>query len=205
MSPEASPVVDLLFEVGGSVLPADCAYALARAVVGILPWLEQEPGAGVHPFKAAPTDRGTLLVSRRSRLTLRIPRARVADAGALTGQTLDIAGQPLRVGPAQPRELAPFATLYSRFVDTGAVDEARFVEDVAALLRELGSPCKFLCGQRRRARAAEDDISGYSVMLHEVPREQSVYLQQRGLGRHRLLGCGILVPHKSIRAVRIED
>ncbi len=198
-------MLDLLFEVEGSALPADYAYALSRAVVAILPWLEDEPWAGIHPLKGAYTDRGTILVSRRSRLALRVPRGRVAQAAALAGRSLDISGHSLRIGAGRTRELTSFATLYSRFVDTGSADEARFVEDVAALLQELATQSKFLCGQRRRGHAAEGEIAGYSVMLHEVPREQSVYLQERGLGRHRLLGCGILIPHKSIRAVRIED
>lgn len=205
MSQGEETVVDLLFQVEGDYLPADYALPLSRALLRQLPWLEGEPGAGIHPFKGAPTDRGTVLVSRRSRLTLRIPRARVAAAAALAGQALDVAGQVLRLGATQTRELPSFATLYSRFVDTGSSEEVRFVDDVTALLRELGASCKFLCGQRRRGSVDEGEISGYSVMLHEVPREQSVYLQERGLGRHRLLGCGILVPHKSIRAVRVED
>jgi hypothetical protein len=42
-------------------------------------------------------------------------------------------------------------------------------------------------------------------MLHNVKLKESVALQQVGLGKHRLLGGGILIPHKSIRAVRAED
>lgn len=205
MSEPQAKVLDLMFEVGGNTLPADYALPLSQALLRLLPWLEDEPWAGIHPFKGAPTDRGTVLVSRRSRLALRLPRERVEDAAKLAGQVLDVAGQSLRIGAAQRRELTPFATLYSRFVDTGTPDEPHFVEDVNWLLRELGVSCKFLCGQRHQAHAAEGEICGYSVMLYEVAREQSVYLQERGLGRHRLLGCGILVPHKSIRAVRIED
>lgn len=204
MSEPAAKVLDLLFEVEGKVLPADFALPLWRELLRLLPWLESEPLAGIHPLKGAPTDRGTVLVSRRSRLALRLPRERLEDAAVLTGHTLDIAGHALGIGAARVRELSVFATLYSRFVDTGSADEARFLEDVTALLQELGTPCKFLCGQRRRGHAAEGEISGYSVMLHEVAREHSIHLQERGLGRHRLLGCGILVPHKSIRAVRIE-
>lgn len=202
MTPE---MVDLSFEVEGAALPADYAWALYRAVAQVLPWLESETGAGIHPLKGAPTDRGTLLVSRRSRLILRLPTARVRDAGRLTGSVLDIGGAPLRVGAAKVRELAPFATLYARFVTTGSKEEEDFLKDVAALLEGLGARCKFMCGQRRRARGGDGDIEGYSVMLHEVPLDDSVALQRHGLGRGRMLGCGMLVPHKSIRAVRREE
>lgn len=202
MTPE---MVDLSFEVEGNALPADYAWALCRAVAEVLPWLEAEPGAGIHPVKGAPTDRGTLLVSRRSRLILRLPAARVQDAGRLTGCSLDIGGAPLRVGAARVRALTPFATLYARFVTTGSADEQDFLKDVAGLLEGLGTRCKFMCGRSRQARTGEGEIAGFSVMLHEVLPEESVALQQRGLGPGRMLGCGMLVPHKSIRAVRREE
>lgn len=202
MTPE---MVDLSFEVEGAALPADYAWALYRAVAQVLPWLESETGAGIHPLKGAPTDRDTLLISRRSRLILRLPAARVRDAERLTGCTLDVAGAPLRVGPARVRALVPFATLYARFVTTGSRDEAAFLEDVAGLLEGLGTRCKFMCGRSRLARTGEGEIAGFSVMLHEVLLEESLALQQRGLGGGRMLGCGMLVPHKSIRAVRREE
>ncbi len=200
-----APMVDLLFEVEGDTLAADYAWALYRAVAAILPWLESEPGAGIHPLKGAPTDRGTLLISRRSRLILRLPAARAQEAERLTGSTLDVGGVPLRVGAARVRELTPFATLYARFVTTGSGEEQAFVHDVAILLKELDTRCKFMCGKSRQARTGEGEIAGFSVMLHEVLLEESVALQQRGLGGGRMLGCGMLVPHKSIRAVRRED
>lgn len=198
-------MMDLRFEVEGDTLPGDYAYALCQAVAQVLPWLESEPGAGIHPLKGAPTDRGTLLVSRRSRLILRLPASRVGDAERLTGCTLDIGGAPLRIGSSTVKELIPFATLYARFVTTGSGEEAAFLQDVAGLLEGLGTRCKFMCGKSRQARIGEGEIVGFSVMLHEVLLEESVALQQRGLGRGRVLGCGMLVPHKSIRAVRREE
>jgi CRISPR-associated protein Cas6 len=200
-----TPMVDLVFEVEGDTLPADHAWALGREVQRILPWLESEPGAGIHPLKGAPTDRDTLLLSRRSRLILRLAADRVQEAERLTGSILDIAGAPLRVGTSRVKELLPFPTLYARFVTTGSGEEAAFVRDVAGLLEELGTRCKFMCGKSRRARTGEGEIAGFSVMLHEVLLEESVALQRRGLGSGRMLGCGMLVPHKSIRAVRREE
>jgi len=39
-------------------------------------------------------------------------------------------------------------------------------------------------------------------MLAELSLEESVRLQQRGLGSHRSMGCGIFLPHKGISAVK---
>jgi CRISPR-associated protein Cas6 len=204
MSAASPAMLDLLFDVEGDTLPSDHGYALFRAVAAVLPWLAGAPDAGIHPLRGAPTDRGTLLLSRRSKLGLRLPEERAADAAVLSGQTLEVAGCPLRVGSAKARPLSPFTTLYARFVVTGSTAEDAFLEDVAAMLSDLGTRAKFMCGRRRALRTATEEIGGFSVMLHEVLYDESVYLQQRGLGHNRTLGCGILIPHKSIRAVRIE-
>ncbi|TCJ15700.1 hypothetical protein EZJ19_06425 [Parasulfuritortus cantonensis] len=41
-------------------------------------------------------------------------------------------------------------------------------------------------------------------MLHDVSLEQSLQVQEQGLGRHRAYGCGLFVPHKSIKEVAID-
>jgi CRISPR/Cas system CSM-associated protein Csm4 (group 5 of RAMP superfamily) len=38
-------------------------------------------------------------------------------------------------------------------------------------------------------------------MLADLKPEESLRLQQQGLGPHRLMGCGIFIPHKGIDAV----
>jgi len=38
-------------------------------------------------------------------------------------------------------------------------------------------------------------------MLDGIDVEQSVLLQQRGIGAGRLLGCGLFLPHKGIDAI----
>jgi len=37
-----------------------------------------------------------------------------------------------------------------------------------------------------------------SLMLAGLTREQSLLLQQSGLGARRKLGCGLFIPHKDI-------
>jgi hypothetical protein len=38
-------------------------------------------------------------------------------------------------------------------------------------------------------------------MLHGLPIEYAIRVQQVGIGNERKLGCGIFIPHKSINAV----
>ena len=61
-------VVDVLFELSGTRVPADCAAALALAVSAALPWFEAEPRAGIHPLRAAPSTHEAAPATRRARL-----------------------------------------------------------------------------------------------------------------------------------------
>ena len=44
-------------------------------------------------------------------------------------------------------------------------------------------------------------LHAFSLLLHEMTPRDALILQQVGLGEHRLLGCGVFVPHKSAAAV----
>jgi hypothetical protein len=44
-------------------------------------------------------------------------------------------------------------------------------------------------------------VTGYSLMLDGLSPAASLRVLESGLGRHRRLGCGVFVPHKSSAAV----
>ncbi|GBE10416.1 MAG TPA: type I-MYXAN CRISPR-associated protein Cas6/Cmx6 [Gammaproteobacteria bacterium] len=207
-------IVDLAFAVSCRCLPPDHAHALSSALCEALPWLTHEPGAGVHLIHGAESgngwyrpedpERDVLYLSRRTRMTLRLPKARVADARALGGSELDVAGYALRIGEATVRPLSTLPTLFARYVvaDT-AQGEEDFLEDSAARLRETGIPVrKLLCGRSHSLRTPEGAIFTRSLMVADLDAEQSVRLQQCGLGRRRMMGCGLFIPHKGIAPVR---
>jgi CRISPR-associated protein Cas6 len=192
--------VDVLFAIRGTSLAADHRFLLLQQLTRHLPWLETEIAAGVHPLRSAHSDDGRLLLSRRVKLILRLPMARVDDALELTGKHLDIGDASLQVGTAVVRPLRPFGTLYAYFVAARSDDEDDFVREVSGWLGELSAPCSVVCGRRHALRAGERRVAGYSLMLHDLAPEHSLLLQQVGLGSDRKLGCGILVPHRSAAA-----
>ena len=204
-------VVDLLFKIDCPCLPLDHAAALAEAVVGVLPWLADETLAAIHPLYGAssgngwqrPDTDGFLQLSKRSRFILRLPQERIADAEALCGQTLDIAGLLLRLGPAHSRALSAQTTVFARQVRAEPTDtEDEFIEKSAAQLRRMGITLrKLLCGKAATINTANGPLFTRSLMLAELEPEHSVLLQQRGLGPDRLLGCGLFLPHKDIAPV----
>ncbi len=193
--------VDVVFSIRGKSIPRDHGFVLWRELRACLPWLDAEDSAGIHTIRGAPANDEMLLLTQRTKLVLRLPQARVADAQSLQGRQLDLDGYVLQIGASRQRPLLAFATLYSQLVCTGSDDELEFHGDIAAQLGKLDVACKFICGKQRALRAGQTELRGYSLMLHDLTLEQSTFLQQVGLGGHRKLGCGIFVPHKSIAAV----
>ena len=206
-------VQDLLFRIDCRTLPLDHAEALSDQICRHLPWLEDEPQAAIHLIHVAESANGwirpedpdneLLHVSRRTRMTLRLPSHRFGDARALVGQRLDIAGHPLTVGDFHLRPLSKLTTIFARHVDTGGTeDEAEFMRQVARELKERGIKVKkMMPGKLHRHRSAAGDILTRKLMLSDLQIPESLQLQEQGLGSRQLMGMGIFLPHKGIDAV----
>jgi CRISPR-associated protein Cas6 len=205
----AETMVDVAFSIAGTHLPRDHARPLARALVEQLPWLATEPLAGVHPIKLAGGggggggggDDACGLLPQRARLRLRVPGARVAALEALAGIRLDVDGCHLGLRALTVRDLLPHGTLFAPLVAADGPDELGFMLTVANSLRALQIDARSVCGLRGRIGAGAQPITGFSLMLHGLSAADSLRLQCGGLGPHRLLGCGIFVPHRSAAAV----
>jgi CRISPR-associated protein Cas6 len=206
-------VVDAVFAIECRSLPVDHAWALSAAIQAALPWFAGEPLAGLHTIHGASSASGwmrpegedaVLQLSRRTKLVLRLPEHRMADAVALTGRTLDVAGSPMRVGRLVPRPLQRIASLFSRSVIfEGAADEAAFVAAANEGLRALGVEAStMLCGRDVTLATPEGTFRTRSLMLTVATPAQSLLLQREGLGEARKLGCGLFIPHKDVGDLR---
>ena len=208
-------IVDVLFAMQCKSLPVDHAYALSAALQSALPWFGDEPELAVHTVHVAGSQNGWerppqgtdqhLIVSRRTRLTIRAPKHRVnALLEELHGKTLDVAGSPLTVGEGKIRPLSKERTLFARYVVT-QLDESEddFLGWAAAELRALDVFVrKALCGKATAIDTPDGPLNTRSLMLADLAPDESVRLQQHGLGPHRAMGCGIFIPHKGIDAVQ---
>ena len=192
--------VDVVFAVCGSRLPSGYAQALWEALLGRLPWLADEPQVGVHAIRGSACD-GGLLLSRRARLALRLPVHRLDDALALGGQVLEVGGERLELGDVRPRPLEPFPTLSAHFVATGLADTLAHQQTIEAMLGELQLPLRFICGRMQTVNLGARVVAGAELVLHELRPEQSLALQERGLGADRHLGHGLFLPHKTISGI----
>lgn len=192
--------VDVAFAVSGDYIARDYADGLYRALAAALPWLDDEPLAGVHPMRGLTPCGDGLMLGGRARLLLRAPAQRIADCERLQGARIELPA-PLTVGRISVRTLLAYPVLHARLVVTGAEDEAGFVADVERALADLALDCETIVGKRGELRTAGQRRVGFSLMLHGLSADDSLRVQAHGLGQHRKLGCGLFVPHKSIAAV----
>jgi len=193
-------VVDVAFAVQGGPIEREYAAALHETVAAALPWLEQEPAAGIHPLRGATVVDGLLCVGARTRLILRVPAARAQASFALEGRSLALR-EPLIVGRAQTRALLPHRTLYCPLVVTGDEAEERFLATVLQEVAARRIACEVIVGRAGSRRVTAGAQRGFSVMLHGVSAESSLRAQEEGVGGYRMFGCGLFVPHRSADAV----
>ncbi|MGO9919294.1 MAG: type I-MYXAN CRISPR-associated protein Cas6/Cmx6 [Isosphaeraceae bacterium] len=199
-------VIDLSFVLVGTTIPLDHGYALFSAICRVVPALHGDRRAGVHPIPGRQTAPGILSLTSRSRLKLRLPSEEIAPYIAVAGQSLGLDGHPVRVGIPSVEALVPAANLASRLVTfRHALDPNAFEADVRRELDRMqiaGTPhivpstrAKF-AGQplRRVLRIKGRRVVGYSLRMLGLTAEESMRLQEEGLGGRRRMGCGIFVP-----------
>jgi CRISPR-associated protein Cas6 len=194
-------MLDVSFPLKGKTLPRDHAEDLLAALCVHFSWLRSDPGTGIHAIKLVQGLDEPALLSQRTRLTLRVMAERAEELQALGDFALDIAGHSLQLGSAQARELLPHGTLYAYKVAADSVDEVAFMAGIANELAALDTTGVHICGKRQQMQIAGQTQQTFSLMLHGLSPAQSLRVQAHGLGPHRLLGCGLFVPHRSATAV----
>lgn len=207
-------VVDLSFKLECKALPMDHAWALSSALLESAPWLAHSERTAIHLIHGAEsgngwlrpeeTDGALIHLSRRTRFTLRLERENLDRAGELVGMQLDIAGHPLIINNFKQQLLLPQDTIFSRYIRTDAgLSEDDFLYQVAPLIEAQGIRIKKMLGGRQHVFQTPDGpLTTRSLMLSDLEKEESIRLQQRGIGDDQLMGMGIFLPHKGVAAVK---
>ena len=217
-------MIELHFPVLGTALSADHGYALYSALSRIVPDLHK-PNAGVlvGPIAGEYVGKRELrLDHRRSRLRLRLLPDHIGFVLPLAGRSLELGHHRVRLGVPQVRTLIPATVLSARMVTIkrsdrqdangtkGYMEPAAFLEAVRQELtrRGIGGKAEFplitvgdRAGQPRRRvlRIKEQKIIGFSVHVTDLNADESVRLQEAGLGGRRKMGCGFFVAMKETR------
>jgi CRISPR-associated protein Cas6 len=207
------PVVDVSFPLQITSAPRDHGYILYSAISRTVPGLHEAKWLGVHPLSGRPIDDHTLEMGRHARLRLRLPADKIPAILPLAGTTLNLMGLKAVVGAPTIHTLAPAASLDARMVaikltsaphrensalgretlDVGAFGaryEAEIERQLSAI--EIGRP--FQIRGRRSLTVAGRRVVGYSVRVTNLVEDESLRLQEMGIGGKRRMGCGVFRP-----------
>ena len=206
-------ILDLSFRIDCKCLPNDHAWLLSQSLQQALPWLSEISSAGIHLIHGAGSQNGwmrpegadaLMQLSKRTRLTLRIPSARVDEALELQGEQLEFGDYQIVVGKANVKTLSTYEVQFSHnVIFDPSMKEEQFLEHTADELRKLGiKPRKLMSGMQQKLRTPDGDVMTRSLMVADLEPQEAVALQETGLGDGRLLGCGIFIPHKGIKSAR---
>jgi CRISPR-associated protein Cas6 len=193
----------------------DHAWVLAQALQPILPWLAHEPLAGIHSIHVAESGNGWqrpddaqhqyLLPSKRTRFMLRIPNTRLEAVRVLSGKTLKLADCALQIGEMKTKPFTNAAVLFARYVLSSADEsEPEFLQRMAQAIKQVADfkVKKMMCGKTYQLYTPAAPLVTRHLMIADLDNDTSIRLQQYGLGGAHLMGCGLLLPHKSIKTLK---
>jgi CRISPR-associated protein Cas6 len=210
-----SDVLDLIFRLTGTTLPADHSYALYGAVCRVVPEFHRQTSLGIHPINGRLAGDRKLAVTPATTLRLRLPATLVPAAVPLAGKMIDLDGHRLQIGVPEPRLMTPVPDLYSRLVVIkGFTEPDAFLEAANRQLKALevtataelvpvrdrvwqtaegGTKSRVI---RRTVRIRDRSVVGFAVVVRLLSPEASLRLQAAGLGGRRRFGCGLFVPDR---------
>ncbi len=198
--------IDLCFSLSAShAVPADHGYLLYSAVSRMLPELHAENDYGIHPIRGRQLGGRTLQLTQHSRLVIRTDAERIARFLPLAGSSLQLLERSLRVGVPQVRPLAAATALRSRLVTIKLPEALDAPPDTAAetfeaaVRRQLDTlavapGAQLHLGKRRTLRIKDKEVVGYEVLLEALSADESLAVQEQGLGGRRKMGCGVFAP-----------
>ena len=189
------PHVDLAFRLNGTVIPVDHGYALYAALSQMVPEIHQATDIGVQPIRGIYSGNGKLQLADSSRLVLRLPDAAIHPYLKLAGKRLNVGEYPLSVGIPEVRMLLPVACLRARLVTIkGFLQEGDFLAAAMRQLQQLGIQGQAHLGERRTLRIKDKQVVGFGMFVTQLTAEESLTLQENGIGGRRKIGCGMFVP-----------
>lgn len=208
-----SSAVELHFPLQGGTIPGLHSYALYSALSKLIPEAHSAEWLGVHSIKGRRIDGGLIQLGRFAKLRLRMPAEKTPVLCALAGRTLNIDGHQLKCGIPEIHPLKPAQILRSRLVMIKCKDSkgktaepVTFLESLKKQISDLGVSADAIlekdlspqtgeeCLARRVIRVKSSMLTGYGVLLTNLNEQDSLKIQEVGLGGKRRMGCGLFDP-----------
>ena len=207
---DTSRMIDVAFRIECKTLPYDHACDLSNEITKNLPWLLDDQLTGIQTLHGPESGNGwvrsekeEIFLSKRTRLVLRIPRGDIDKVKELENIEINVLGNNIKIGKSNTKTFLIVRDLISRFVlcDKDETEEEFLLGVKKELLTHGVSIKKAICGKAKSLTINGKSKITRSLMIADLSKENSVLLQDTGVGAGRIYGCGIFLPHKSIDAV----
>jgi len=199
--------LDLTFKLKGAPIPLDNGYIIYSALSRICSPLHELNSVGIHPIAGIPISNNFLEITEQSRIKIRIHHQQIPLIYPyLTGQAFKICQETYQLNIPDYKPLISSESLYSRLVlikgfqePTAFIDAVKRQLDsleirgkIDLLTRQDGTP------QRRQLTIVKQEkrfkVRGFGVKISELSPEDSLTLQEQGIGGKRKMMCGVFVP-----------
>jgi CRISPR-associated endonuclease/helicase Cas3 len=203
------PFVEVCFPVRGICLPADHNYALFAACVHLVPEIHHQKAISILTIPGLSDKKGKILLTEKSRLRIRIPIPQIPLIYTLAGKSIRLGIHEIQIGIPEIFTLKPAKNLKSRIVVIkGYSEEKSFLDAAKRQIDSLG-----ICGKvsistnkkgelsRKTLKIKRFTIVGFTTEVSDLSDDDSLKLQQWGIGGKRHIGCGYFLPCKGERNV----
>lgn len=188
-------MIDLHFQIQGETIQVDHGYALFSVISHCVQEFHTENDVRLALIRGEYIGNGKLQLQPYSRLILRLPVKKMGLYIKLAGKTFDLNGHKIWVGGALSQKLIPATALYAHIVTTkNGLERDRFMAEVRRQLDERLCLGSVSVGRRRVFSIHGKKVIGYSLLISELTAEESLMIQEQGVGGRRKMGCGFFQP-----------
>ena len=208
---DSSDMTDLSFSVDCKELPYDHAYELSSEILNLVPEIKNDKRNAIQTLHGPMSGNGwvrpdseNIPLSKRAKLIIRINKNQLNDIkNNIEGKEISLFGNTLKIGRSKVKNFLVVKDLFCRFVMSDhKTSEDDFLNIIQNELKDLDINIrKALCGRSMVISFGEKTLYTRSLMIADLSKEDSLKLQEEGVGDKKLYGCGIFLPHKSIDAV----
>ena len=199
---DVNPYVNARFDVFGKVIDIDHVYALYSAFCHQEPLLHQIQGIGMTAITGSPTPQGLLKLTPDSHFIFRVLAEQVPLIYPLSEQPVKLGKYEIEFGIPKIELLQRASRLRSRMVVIRGYQEPEaFLQAAKRQLNQLEiegelrilqrSDGKF---NRKTIKVRQQTLIGFGVEINGLSSEDSLILQQKGIGGKPKMGCGIFLP-----------
>ena len=198
------PLVELSFSVQGKAFPADHGYGLYAALVHLIPEIRLHSEISISTIPGFPDKQGKILLTEQSCLRIRVSISKIPLVYRLAGKRISIGKHEIQIGIPKIYTLRPSESLRARIVTIKGKDYTQPTAFLEAAMRQLtklgisgevsipvdkeGNPC------RKTIKIQRFTVVGFTTEVSGLSDEDSIKLQQSGIGGKRHMGCGYFLP-----------